>query len=102
MFKNKILATVLAASAMMAISAPAVAGDDQWYYEQNRSQFITYDQAAKSAEQAVAGGRVVDVEFDHDRRGDHFEVEVRDAQGREYDVIVDAKTGKVLSSTLDR
>ncbi|MDO4777067.1 MAG: PepSY domain-containing protein [Cardiobacteriaceae bacterium] len=92
---------LLALMAAATIATPALADDDYRYYEQNRSQYISHDQAAEAALKAVGkNGRVMEVEFDHDWHGDHFDVEVL-AEGREYDVIVDAKTGKVLSSRLD-
>ena len=50
----------------------------------------------------VGGGLVKDVEFDRSRMGpDHFDVEVVTANGVEYDVKVDAKTGQILRSKID-
>lgn len=95
---KKSLLTLMAAA---TIATPALADDDYRHYEQNRGQYISHDQAAEAALKAVGkNGRVMEVEFDHDWNGDHFDVEVL-AEGREYDVIVEAKTGKVLSSRLD-
>ena len=42
-----------------------------------------------------------DVEFDKEYNGAFFDVELRDAQGREYDVRVNAETGKVVYSRRD-
>lgn len=95
---NKILLSLTLAA---GVSAPALADDDYRYYEQNRSQFISHERAAEIANEAVGGGRVTDVEFDRDYSGDHFEVEVIGKDGREYDVIIDAKSGKVLSKRID-
>jgi len=39
--------------------------------------------------------QVTSVEFDHEARDDHFDVDVRTADGREYDVKIDARSGKV-------
>lgn len=90
----------LAAAFLMAFSAPAMADNDEYYYQQNSSQFISYEQAAQAAQARVKGGRVQDVEFEHGYRGAYFEVEVLGAGG-EYDVVVDAKSGKVLSVRRD-
>lgn len=90
----------LAAALMMAVSAPAMADNDEYYYQQNRSKFISYEQAAQAARASVKGGRVQDVEFEHGYRGSYFEVEVLGANGG-YDVVVDAETGKVLSVRRD-
>ena len=90
----------LAAALMAAVSAPAIADNDEYYYQQNSSKFISYEQAAQAAKASVKGGRVQDVEFEHGYRGAYFEVEVLGAAG-EYDVVVDAKSGKVLSVRRD-
>lgn len=97
MFKKTLIGLALAAG----ISAPAFADDDYRYYENNRGQFISHDKAAELAVAAVGGGRAVDVEFDHDWNGDHFEVEVIGTDGREHDVTLDAKSGKVLHKKID-
>lgn len=86
--------SIIAATFVFA-SAPARADDDDAYYARHRKQYISQERAAQIARQAVKGGRVTGVEFDHDRRDDHFDVEVRTADGREYDVKIDARSGKV-------
>mgnify|MGYP000895835683 CR=1 FL=1 len=98
---TKTLFAALSAGSLLALSAPAFADNDQWHYEKNRSQYISFDKAAEIAAQAVKNGRVKDVEFDKDWKGDHFDVEVFDENGQEYEVIIDAKTGKVLSNRRD-
>ena len=98
---TKTLFAALSAGSLLALSAPAFADNDQWHYEKNRSQYISFDKAAEIAAQAVKKGRVKDVEFDKDWKGDHFDVEVFDENGQEYEVIIDAKTGKVLSNRRD-
>ncbi len=97
---NKAFSFAALAAAFAMASAPAFADDDHWYYEKNRSSFITFEKAAEVAEQEVAG-TVTDVDFEHDWNGDHFEVEVRSSDGRKYEVIIDAKSGKVISKHLD-
>lgn len=96
------LLAALGISSLLALSPSAFADNDQWHYERNRNQYISYDKAAEIASKAVENGRVIDVEFDKDWNGDHFDVEVMDANGHEYDVVIDAKSGKVLSSKRDR
>jgi len=101
-YMNPILfaGSIIAATFAFA-SAPALADDDDAYYARHRKQFITHERAAQIARQAVKGGRVTSVEFDHEARDDHFDVDVRMANGQKYEVKVDAKTGAVLSSHLD-
>ena len=94
---NKTAAVIFA-----AISAPALAGGDYLHYEKNRAQYITHGKAAQIAVAKVGGGQATDVEFDRSRnKPDHFDVDVRMANGQKYEVKVDAKTGAVLSSHLD-
>lgn len=98
---NKIKA-VLFAAVFSGLSAPALADGDHLHYEQNRAKYITHEKAAKIAVAHVGGGEAVEVEFDRSRyKPDHFDVEVRAKDFRKYDVEVDAKTGKVISSKLD-
>ena len=99
-FKEPLMNPLLFAGSIIAAtfafaSAPALADDDDAYYARHRKQFITHERAAQIARQAVKGGRVTSVEFDHEARDDHFDVDVRTADGREYDVKIDARSGKV-------
>ncbi|MFC2407066.1 MAG: PepSY domain-containing protein [Cardiobacterium sp.] len=95
-----VMSATFVAAFVFAIS-PAHADDDRDYYQQHRRQFISYEKAASIAARAVKGGVVTDLEFDHDRRGDHFDAEVRDASGHEYEIKIDARSGKVLSKQRD-
>lgn len=98
----KFAKTALIAAAALSFSAPVFADDDEWHYQQNQSQYITYEKAAKIATDAVGrGARTKEVDFEHNRVGGaYFEVEVFGHDG-EYDVVVDAKTGRVLSKRRD-
>ncbi|MDO4998210.1 MAG: PepSY domain-containing protein [Neisseria sp.] len=96
---KKLTSAILAATTLFA-AAPAFADGDYRYYEQNRAKFITHEMAAQKAVAAVGNGQAGDVEFDRDFRGDVFEVEVYGNDG-EWDVVIDAKTGKVLSKKRD-
>ena len=95
-------AAVLLSAAFVAVSAPALAGGDYLHYEKNRASYITHEKAAQIAVAKVGGGQATDVEFDRSRnKPDHFDMDVRMANGQKYEVKVDAKTGAVLSSKLD-
>ena len=95
-------AAVIFAAAFAAISAPALADGDYLHYEKNRASYITHEKAAQIAMAKVGGGQATDVEFDRSRnKPDHFDVDVRMANGQKYEGNVDAKTGAVLSSHLD-
>ncbi|MDO4643279.1 MAG: PepSY domain-containing protein [Cardiobacteriaceae bacterium] len=83
------------------ITIPTFADDDHQYYKQHQDQYISYEKAREIASTAVSSGNVHDLEFDHDSDGDHFDAEVRDANGHKYEVKIDAKSGKILSSQLD-
>ena len=93
---------ILLATAFTAVSAPALADGDSLHYEQKRASYITHEKAAQIAVAKVGGGQATEVEFDRSRnKPDHFDVDVRTANGQKYEVEVDAKTGAVLSSQLD-
>ncbi|MDO5058710.1 MAG: PepSY domain-containing protein [Neisseria sp.] len=96
---KKTVSALLAASALFA-AAPAFADSDMRYYEQHRSELISHEQAAKAALAAVGGGQVKDVDFEYEHGMAVFEVEIRKNHA-DWDVRIDAKTGKVLSQRLD-
>ena len=101
-FNTQKTAAVLFAALFVAVSAPTLAGGDYLHYEQNRASYITHEKAAQIALAKVGGGQATEVEFDRSRnKPDHFDVDVRTANGQKYEVEVDAKTGAVISSKLD-
>lgn len=61
---------------------------------------LTEAQASNIALKQVTGGKVIEIELDHDNGRYVYEVELRTANG-EADVDVDANTGKVLSVDQD-
>ncbi|MFJ2046555.1 PepSY domain-containing protein [Paenibacillus taichungensis] len=61
---------------------------------------LTEVQASNIALKQVTGGKVTEIELDHDNGRYVYEVELRTASG-EADVDVDANTGKVLSFDQD-
>lgn len=85
-------------AALLTVSAPAFADSDERHYQANKAQYISYEKAGEAAA-AKVGGTVEQIDFEYSkRRGAYFEVEVRDQDGQEYEVEVDAKTGEILSS----
>ena len=62
---------------------------------------ISLEQAIAIAEKHISGGKVKDVELDYEWGRMVYEMEVMAPGWREYDVVIDATTGKVLSSRLD-
>lgn len=99
--KQLISATVIATATLT--TAPAVFADnDDRIYQQNKAQYISKKQAGQIAQQQIKNSKVKKVEFDHDSHyGATFDVELINAQGVEYDVKVDAKTGKILAQDHD-
>ncbi|MGC5774703.1 PepSY domain-containing protein [Paenibacillus pabuli] len=61
---------------------------------------LTEVQASNIALKQVTGGKVTEIELDHDKGRYVYEVELRTANG-EADVDIDANTGKVLSFDQD-
>ena len=99
---NKLMKSTLVL-AMMAVATPALADNDDYIYAQNRGQYISYEAAAQNAVAHVGGGFAKDVDFEYKSYNNRafFEVEVINKNGQEYDVIIDAKTGNVLSAKRD-
>ncbi|MDO4795137.1 MAG: PepSY domain-containing protein [Brachymonas sp.] len=62
---------------------------------------ISMEQAIAIAEKHHPGGRVKDVEMDVEWGRRVYEIEVVGADWREYDMKIDAVTGKVLSNRRD-
>ena len=60
---------------------------------------LTMDEAKAIAVKSV-GGTVTGIELDREESGDIYEVEVK-SKGFEYDLDIDAKTGKVLRTDKD-
>ena len=93
---------------LLLVSGLAIAdcdeGECKYYPSPNAAPtqtFITKAQAAQIAAEAVGGGFVKDIDFERGFSGTYYEIEVLDNKGREFEVNVDAKTGKVLSKRRD-
>lgn len=97
--KKSILAAVVATS----FALPAFAQSDaQEYAELLQGAKITYSEAGDIAAQKVGGGTVVKSELDNHRLKVVFEVAVLTADGRLYDVNVNAADGTVINVKEDR
>ena len=84
MEKNNIV-TLVFVLAVGAIPAPAKGG------------YIGGQRAAAIAKAKVGGGKIDDIDLEHSRRfGAYYEVDVDNCRG-EYEVRVQATTGRVLS-----
>lgn len=76
------------------------------HFEQNSQYYISHQKAAEIALKAFENkyhtrAYVEDVEFEHKIIGDYYEVEIEDERDRDYEVRLDAKTGKVISIRRD-
>ncbi|MFS4627001.1 PepSY domain-containing protein, partial [Neisseria gonorrhoeae] len=49
---------------------------------------------------ARVGGKITDIDLEHDDGRPHYDVEIV-KNGQEYKVVVDARTGRVISSRRD-
>ncbi|QEY26766.1 PepSY domain-containing protein [Neisseria zalophi] len=98
---RKTITALLTATVVLA-AAPAMADRDQEHLWSNQDKYITHQAAGQAALKQFPGAHLLEVEFDMSRRYNaHYDVELRAADGREYEVIVDAVSGKVVSSKLD-
>ena len=91
-----------AATALLCISSPALAhheGHDAVHEHKAQARLISQAQARKAA-LARIGGRVTDIDLDRDDGRPHYDVEIV-KNGQEYKVVVDARTGRVISSRRD-
>lgn len=61
---------------------------------------IDRQRALDTAAAAVAGGRAVSAEFETEHGAPRWEVEVVTPEGREFEVTVDAATGRVVGAPI--
>ena len=87
----------LPAAPVAPVAAPAAPAAPAAYPQAT----ISLEQAIAIAEKNISGGKVKDVELDYEWGRMVYEMEVMAPGWREYDVVIDATTGKVLSSRLD-
>ena len=105
-FKHLLLSA--AATALLGISSPALAHHDghddddhphAMHEHKAQAGLISQAQARKAA-LARIGGRITDIDLDRDDGRPHYDVEIV-KNGLEYKVVVDARTGRVISSRRD-
>ena len=86
---------------LLAVSAALVSGSlTAAAAPHKHSRSISQAQAVKIAKKRVDGGRVTDIDLDRDDGRPHYDVEIV-KNGQEYKVVVDARTGRVISSRRD-
>lgn len=89
---------VLAKERVIFEAKPAVVKKKVANHQQN-TQYISREQARNVALEKIGGGIVDDVDFEYSHRwGAYYEVEIY-KDNWEYEVKVDAVSGKVLSVT---
>ena len=104
-FKHLLLSAT--ATALLGISSPALAHHDghdddhphAMHEHKAQAGLISQAQARKAA-LARIGGRVTDIDLDQDDGRPHYDIEIV-KNGQEYKVVVDARTGRVISSRRD-
>lgn len=80
----------------------AVYADDDWDDDRRYrgGDIISVERAIDIAKDRVGGGRVEDVDLDSDDGRRYYEIEI-ERRGLEYEVKVDARTGRVLEVDVD-
>lgn len=97
MFSLKKLLTAVAIASTTLVTAPvAFADNDARIYQQNKAKYISHQKAGQIAKNRVKNSRIIKVEFDHDDGIATYQIELRTTSGVEYDVKINAKTGKVI------
>ncbi|MDO5102009.1 MAG: PepSY domain-containing protein [Lautropia sp.] len=93
-----------ALSAVMAMTTPALADSDLAEIQATKDAQVSLVQAIQTAEKEH-NGRAMQGEIEAKRRSDRteifYEVKVLAGDGKVFDVIVDARSGKVISSRED-
>ncbi len=89
-------------TALAVAVTPAAAAGKKGGYEHRQARYIGVAKAKQIAVKRIGGGRVGDVDFERGRKGrGYYNIEVKRG-GNEYDVLVDARTGRVLSVRSER
>ncbi|HZV62295.1 MAG TPA: PepSY domain-containing protein [Methylophilaceae bacterium] len=97
--------TIVIAAGVAALSSPAFADDDDVTEAKAiaaAAGLMTLEQATEKALQAKPG-TVIEVELDKRTlpQGWDYEFEIVDAEGKEWDVNIDAKTGEARKVSQD-
>ncbi len=95
---------IAAVTAAMLAMSPVLASDLA-EIQATKDASVSLVQAIQAAEKEHNGGRAMQAEIEAKRRSDRaevfYEVKVLAGDGKVFDVIVDAKTGRVISSRED-
>lgn len=67
----------------------------------NQTPGISMDEIIRRMEEKY-NGRVTEIELDRERSGDVYEVEIKTADGYEWEVETDAETGEILEEKRER
>ena len=94
-----IIAAGLATTGSLAFATQAAQNNAVEHLAQTR---ISLEQAMAAARQQHADGKISKVELEGEKGKTHYEVELVDAKGQVFELKIDAATGKVLSSKLDK
>jgi uncharacterized membrane protein YkoI len=86
----------------VALASAAFANDDRAEMASiaRQAELITPERAVEIAKGRQAGV-VTDVDLDHKRRGWTYEIEITDAQGKEWEVEIEGATGNVAKVKRD-
>ena len=97
--------TIGTAAAIVAIggttAALAADHDDDTPSARATPPAVSLDTAEHTARAAVPGTRVTEAEIEHEHGRTVWEVELTAEAGKQYDITLDATTGKILSQTRD-
>lgn len=105
---KKILVSAALMFSMLGMAGITFADDDYDERKTHKTTKVNYEKTAKISREKAAeiaqkavGGIVTDVDFESSHTGKHYyDVEVKKGN-QEYDVRIDANTGKVLRQRLD-
>lgn len=98
------IAALIAAASLATVAGVAHADDDHVLEAPRTSQSaprISMERAIAIAQKKVPGGRVKKAERDVEMGRLVYEVEIVTRDRKEYDIKVDAHTGKIISSRME-
>ena len=101
----KILAALIVAASLAGVAGVAHADDNHRMMEAPRSTRkgarISMERAISIAQRQVPNGRVKKAELDREQGRLVYEVDIVTRDYKEYDIKIDAYSGKVISSRMD-
>lgn len=86
---------IIILSLPFALSNLGLADYEHSPYKEGQEKFITHQQAAQRAKNAVGGGKIEEVEFKNKQGTPVYEVEI-EKKDKDFEVIIDARNGKIL------